>query len=51
MVGDLLDGITHIGIWPGMSKEYRPTDWEVGFMHVPRNEDRLRAFGAAHRAG
>ena len=50
MVGDILDGITHIGIWPGMSREYRPTDWKVGFMHVPsgrrnqlvrvRNEDR-----------
>jgi hypothetical protein len=32
---NVLYGVTQVGIWPGMNKEYRRTDWVVGFMHVP----------------
>jgi hypothetical protein len=51
---DPLEGVTRVGIWPGMDREYRRDDWEVGFEHVMRgnrdtcarvrNKDRDRAY-------
>jgi hypothetical protein len=51
---DPLEGVTRIGIWPGMDREYRRDDWEIGFAHVMRgsrdllvrvrHEDRQRAY-------
>jgi hypothetical protein len=33
---DILAGVEQVGIRPGMSRDYRRDDWEVGYRHVLR---------------